>query len=321
VVNVKSREDNSRRLLWDTTPSFALNTTLIITTKDTEETVLSPVSIPGVGADPELLTIFLTIADKLDGVTTLEATSSVMIDTRRIAHEIFINFEGNFEGTVGGKLGLHVLLTADAVGLLTLALVSVPVKSSVASATLLAIRSDHAAVVTGSVRIAFIRDNTSADPVLPGTGGLTTLARTAAGESGVRAAVDIFSRESNIFVLEDILTIRHGFSSTESPAGTTVLLVTDLFHGLAVGPLFTSIEGVGGSSDFLRSEVLNSPAVGVEVLKVNTKKTTSLALGHTSDGVVSSLPGFLLVVDLTDHAGADGDWLSNGGDSNDSKKE
>jgi len=307
------------RLLGDTSPGLALDVALVVTTTDAEVTVLSPVGIPGVGASPELLTVLNTVADKLDSVTTLETTSGVVIDTRGIAHEIFINFEGNLEGTVGGKLGLHVLLTDDGVALLTLALISIPIKSSVASASLLALRSDHAAVVTGSVRIALIRNNTSADPVLPGATGLTTVARTAASESGARAAVDILSREGNILILVDTHTIRHGLSGTESPAGTAVLLVTDLSHGSARGPLGAGIEGLGSSGDFSRSEFLDSPGVCTEALKVDTKKTTSLALRHTGDGVVRSLPAGLLLVDLTDHAGADSDFLSEDCSSDKSK--
>jgi len=320
VDNVKSREDNSR-LLGDTSPGLALNATLIVATTDAEETVLSPVSIPGVGAGPELLTVLLTVADKLDSVTTLKTTSGVVIDTRAVAHEILINLKGNLEGTVGGELSLHVLLTDEGVRLGTLALVSGPIKSSVASALLLALRSDHAGVVASSVRIALIRDNTSADPVLPGATGLTTVARTTASESGARAAVDILSRKSNILTLEDVHTIRHGFGGTESPAGATVLLVADLSHGSAVGPLGASIEGLGSSGNLSKRVFLNPPGVSMDVVEVNTKKAASLALGHTSDGVVRSLPGLLLVVDLTDHAGADGDLLSEGSDSNKSKNE
>jgi len=314
VDNVKSREDNSR-LEWDTTPSLLLNVALVGTTEDLEVTIHTPVSIPGVGAEPVLLTILLTIAKKTDSVTTLETTRSVRIDTRGIAVEIGINFEGNFEGTIGSKLSLVVLLTDKAVGLGTLALISIPVKSSVASATLLALRSVHAAVVTSSVRIALIRDNTSKAPVLPGAARLTTVARTAASIGRAGAAVDIFSRKSNNFVLMDTHTIRHSLSGTEGPAGTTVLLVADLAHGSARGPLGTSIKGIGGCSLLGSSEFLNSPAVSAETVKVDTKKTTSLALGHTSDGVVGSLPGGLLVVDLTDHAGADSDLLSEDGSS------
>jgi hypothetical protein len=246
-TNVKSREDDSR-LKRDTTPGLALETTLVVATLDAEETVLSPVSVPRVGAGPELDTILLTVADELDSVTTLETTSGVVIDTRAVGHEILVDLEGNLEGTVGGELSLHVLLTDDRVALLTLALVSVPVKSSVASALLLALRSDHAGVVTGSVGIAVIRDNTNLNPVGPGATGLTTIAVTAAGEGRVRAAVDILSREADDLVLVDALTIRHGLSGTESPAGATVLLVADVLHGLTLRPLGAGIEGLGAAA-------------------------------------------------------------------------
>jgi len=179
----------------------------------------------------------------------------------------------------------------------------------------------HAGVVTGSVRSTVVRDNTNLGPVGPGATGLTTVAVTAAGESGVRAAVDILSRVADDLVLVDTLTIAHGLSGTESPAGTAVLLVTDILHGVTVGPLGARIEGLGGSGDLSSRVVLDPPGVSVEVVEVDTKKTTSLALGHTGDSIVRSLPEVLLVVDLTDHAGAHSDLLSKSGCGEKSKND
>jgi hypothetical protein len=316
--NVKSRKDNSR-LEWYATPSLALDAALVAATTDAEVTLLSPVSIPGVGASPVLLTVLNTVADKLDSMTTLITTRSVVIDTAGVAHEISIDSESNLEGTVGGKLGLHVLLTDDGVGLGALALVSVPVKRRIARAAVGASRSVHAGIVTGGVRSTVVGDNTDVNPVDPSAARLSTIAVTAASIARLGAAVDILSRESDNLTLVDTLTITHGLSSTESPAGTTVLLVTDILHGVALGPVGAGIEFLGGIGNLSSRELLHSPGVGMDVLHVDTKKTTSLALGHTSDGVVGSLPGLLLVVDLTDHAGADSDLLSEDSCSNEGK--
>jgi len=300
-----------------TSPSLALDTTLVGTTADTEEALLTPGDIPRVGADPVVDTTLLTVADELDSMTTLVATAGVLIDTRRIAHEILINLEGNLEGTVAGKLGLHVLLTRDGVRVLTVVLLAVPVKRRIASAPVLALRSDHAAVVTGGVRIALISDNTAANPVLPGAVRITTIARTAA----LGAAVHVLSRETDSLTSLGAVTIAHGLNSTEGPAGTTVLLVTDFLHAGARGPVVTGIEGIRGVTDLSSSEGLSPPAVDGHGLEVDTKKTASLALGHTSDGVVAGPPEGLLVVDLTDQLGADSDLLSEGDGCNDSNKD
>jgi len=320
VNNVKSRKDNSR-LEWDTSPSLALDAALVVTTTDAEEALLSPVVIPRVGASPVLLTILNTVADKLDSVTTLITTAGVVIDTAGVAHEISIDSESNLEGTVGGKLGLHVLLTNDGVRLGALLLVGVPVKGWITIALVGAVRSDKAAaVVTGSVRSTLLRNNTNIDPVDPSATGLTThLTITATSIAGFGAAGDILSGVSADLTLSNTLTIAHGLSGTESPAGTTVLLVTDFLHGGAVRPVGTGIEFIGSIGLLGVGVLLHSPGVGVDVLHVDTKKTTSLALGHTSDVVVRSLPGGLLVVDLTDHAGADSDLLSEDSCSNKGK--
>jgi len=318
-MRVKGREDNSR-LQGETSPTVALDLTLVAATLDAEEALLTPSDIPGVGADPVLDTTFLTIADQLDSVTTLKGTALVVVDTTSIAHEIGINTESNLEGTVGGKLNLVGGLTDDGVGLGTLVLVTVPVKGSVASALLLALRGDDlAGVVTSGVRIALISHNTMLDPVAPGAGRVTTIAGTAAGEKATGTAVHILSRKTDDLVLGNADTIAHRLNGTESPAGTAVLLVADLLHGSALGPGLTRIESHRGSSDLLSRELGLSPGESAHVVKVDTKKGTSLTLGHTSDVVVSSPPGGLTGIDLTDHFGADSDLLSEGDCSNKGK--
>jgi len=304
-------------LLGHTSPSLALDTTLVGATDDAEEALLTPGDIPRVGADPVVDTALLTVADQLDSMTTLVATAGVLIDTRRIAHEILINLEGNLEGTVAGKLGLHVLLTRDGVRVLTVVLLAVPIKRRIASAAHLALRSDHAAVVASGVRIALISDNTAADPVLPGAIRITTVARTAA----LGTAVHILSRKTDVLAELGAETIAHGLDGTEGPAGTAVLLVADVLHGGARGPVGTRIEGVRGIATLGISEGLPPPAVDGHALEVDTKKATSLALGHASDGVVAGPPEGLLVVDLTDQLGADSDLLSEGDGCNDSNKD
>jgi len=322
-MRVKGRKDGSR-LEWDTSPSLLLDAALVVATTDAEVALLSPVGVPRVGAKPVLHTVLLTIAHQLDSVATLKGAAGVAVDTRRVAHEILINLEGNLEGTVGGKLGLHVLLTHDGVGLLALALVAIPAKRRIASALLETLRGDDlAAVVASSVVVAVLRHDTSLDPVAPGAGRLTTLAGTAVSERALGAAVHILSRETDVLTLEDAPAIAHGLDGTEGPAGTAVLLVTDLLHSGAVRPLGASIESGGGSTDLSSRVLLVPPLIGVEALEVDTEEGASLALGHAGDVVVSSLPEGLLLVNLTDNLRAHGDLLSKShrGDKSNSNDE
>jgi len=307
-----SREDNSR-LCRDTSPSLALDLALVGATTDAEVTLLTPVGVPGVSAEPVLDTIAGTVAEHLNSMSTLIATAGVVIDTAGVAHEISINLESNLDGTVSGDLGLDVGLTRDSVGLGTLVLIASP--GSTVLAGLGALGSDRG-VDTGGVRAAGIRDDTSLNPVLPGAARIATIAITA----GARAAEDILRRKTKILAVLDIVTIAHSLSSTEGPAGTALTLVTDVLHGGAARPLGAGIEALRGIVDLFSR--VDLPLEGVEIVdtvKVDTKEATSLALGHTSDVVVSSPPVGLDGVDLVDHLGANSDLLSEGHCSDNSK--
>jgi len=299
----KSRETKDLVLIRDTTPSLALNATLVGATTDAEETLLSPVGVPRVGAEPVVHTTLSTIAEQLDSVATLIATRLVEVDTASIAHEISINLEGNLEGTVGGDLGLHVSLTGDGVDLLALVLVRVPVDGSI-----IALVGAGRSGGGGGVGEALLSHDTSLLVVLPGARGIATAAGTAAG-----AGEDIGGGKRSVLAGHSADTVAHGLDSTEGPAGAALPLVTDLAHGGAVGPLSAGIEGVGGIGKLVSSEVLHT-GEGGQLQEGDTKEATSLALGHAGDAVGSSPPEVLLGVDLLDHLGAHGDLLLSEGD-------
>jgi len=288
---------------WDATPDLGLDEALVSATTDTEVTVLTPVLTPRVGDLPELLTVLNTPADKLDGMATLEGARDVVVDTASVGHEVRVDTESNLKRTVLHDISLDLSLTLESVLLLALVLVSLPVKSSVASALVLTVGSDDlAGILTSSVRIALLRDNTSLGEVGPGTAGLTTVARTAAHEQVLGAGVDILGGKRNIDAIGNTLTVAHGLSSTKGPAGTAVLLVADLSHGCAFGPVGGRVEGLGDVTELRGRIDLLVPGEGTELGEVNTEQRLTLSLGHASELGLASTPGGLTSIDVTDEA-------------------
>jgi len=269
------------------------------------------VFIPRVGNEPVLGTIVNTITKNTDSMTTLITTRNVLIDTAGVSHEIFIDRESTFTRTVGGKLSHHISLTTNGVNLRSLTLVALEIDARIIDASLLASRSRkdftlarivtvRDVVVAARKRVfdTLFSDNTNFFPIAESARRITTIARTS-----TRAAVHIFSRKDDILTMLDALTIRHRFNSTESPAGTTITLITDHAHGLAVGPLLTSIEGFGslGTSSLGVSTKRRVLRISPGKLLINTKKRLDLFMGESSSRAIKrSSPGVLDAVDMSD---------------------
>jgi len=79
-----------------------------LTFLDTEETGLTPTCIPGVGSDPESGGTFKTPTDDFDGVTTEETTGGVFVDAGLVAHEVLVDLETGFEGSIGLDVSLGI---------------------------------------------------------------------------------------------------------------------------------------------------------------------------------------------------------------------
>jgi len=269
------------------------------------------VFVPGVSDEPVFDTTVNTITKDTDSMTTIITTRDVLVDTAGVSEEIFINGESTLARTVGGDLSHHISLTTDGVDLLSLSLVSLELDGRIIDASLLASRSGldlararisaaRDVVIAARKRVldALLSDNTGSLPVVVSRGRITTIARTSA-----RAAVHILSRKNDILTVLDALTIAHGFNSTESPAGTTIALITDHAHGLAVGPLLTSIEFLGsiGTSSLRISTKRRILRIVPGELNISTKEGLDLLLRkRSSRAVKGSSPEVLDAVDVFD---------------------
>jgi len=290
-------------LSGEASPDLGLDEALVSATADTEVALLTPVLAPRVGDLPELLAVLDTPADELDGVATLEGARDVVVDTAGVGHEVRVDAEGDLDGAVLHDVVLDLLLAAEGVVVLALALVLVPLEGSVASALVLTLGGDDlGGVLAGSVGVALVRHNTSALEVLPGAAGLATVAGAAAEEEVLGAGVDVLGRERNVDAKGDALTVAHGLGGTKGPAGTAVLLVADLGHGGALGPVGGRVEGLGDVTELRGGVDLLVPGEGTELVKVNTEQGLALSLGHAGELGLTSTPGGLTCIDITDDA-------------------
>jgi len=62
-----------------------------VTHQDLEGTLVAPCVVPRVDAQPVVITVFMTPADDFDGVTTERSSTLVLVDTRLVCKEIFID--------------------------------------------------------------------------------------------------------------------------------------------------------------------------------------------------------------------------------------
>ena len=88
-----------------------------VTHEDLEGTIVTPGVVPGVDAKPVVFARIgiSTPTDGLDGVTTESASSCVLVDTRLVGEEIFIDGESGSDSTVLSDIGLDVLNSTEAI--------------------------------------------------------------------------------------------------------------------------------------------------------------------------------------------------------------
>jgi len=82
---------------------------------DLEETLVSPILIPGVHDQEVVDTILDTPANDLDGVTTEGSTCLVLVDTALVTQEVLVDRESTGDWTVGEDILLEVINAGDGV--------------------------------------------------------------------------------------------------------------------------------------------------------------------------------------------------------------
>jgi len=78
----------------DTTVDTALSES------NSEETVLTPIWAPRVSNNPVVGTIFITPTNNFNSVTTEDGSTLVSVDTTSVGHEVGVDGEASFDGSV-----------------------------------------------------------------------------------------------------------------------------------------------------------------------------------------------------------------------------
>lgn len=200
----------------------------------------------------------------------------MLINSALVRKEIFINREGNFDGSVFHDFSLNgfnagidsvgirgemfVLFVFSGVARVTFFFASgggdFLRAGSVFSRNMMVAGFQGISLAVGVVSVKISSDNSGRFVPIPSRTGITTItthtARSAAGNH-------ILGRNSSLIFLSrsDTDSIRHSFNGTESPAGTTVSLISDFLDGVTFGPSFSGIEVSGdiiGNFDLLDGE-------------------------------------------------------------------
>ena len=236
---------------------------------DLEGALVTPGVVPGVDAEPVVLTVLVTPTDGLDGVTTESLTSLVLIDTGLVGQEVLVDSEGSSDGTVLLNVSLDVINATEAIAGRGVVLVLAVGAGVIIDAFLGASGSDlldiiarweglagdvvgallHGVVVASALgAVVTSSDDTGPGEPRPGGANLATIAAhgLAGKESAAGSGVGDREEFGELSTGGDAHTIVEGLGSSVSPAGAAVGLIADVVDNrLALGPVGTGIEGVG----------------------------------------------------------------------------
>ena len=87
---------------------MSLNAALIVSSSNSEESLISPVLVPAVGNEPVRGSAFDSPSDDLDGVSSEGGSGSVVIDSTLVGGEVTVDGEGSLNWSVGHDFGLDL---------------------------------------------------------------------------------------------------------------------------------------------------------------------------------------------------------------------
>ena len=82
---------------------------------DLEGALVTPGVVPGVDAEPVVLTVLVTPTDSLDGVTSKSLSSGVLVDTGLVGEEVLVDSKGSCNGSILLNVSLDVINAKEAV--------------------------------------------------------------------------------------------------------------------------------------------------------------------------------------------------------------
>jgi len=226
---------------------------------DLEESIQSPVVVPRVSNEPIVNFILHSPSNNLNGVSSnWSGIGAWSINSALVVHEVIINSEGSLNWSISHDLLLNVGDSSDRVS--TESIVQV-ILVGFGSVRRLAgphtsrsrVLRESATLRVGSVRSVYMvdawwecvwlaptsvlvqrsSDQSTVDPISPGSRGIASIASISAEET--TASQQIFRGDSGLdgSIRGNADSVRDGLSSSEGPARTTVGLVSDVRQALA----------------------------------------------------------------------------------------
>jgi hypothetical protein len=94
--------------LGDTSDNLSLNAALVVSSSDSEESLVSPTLIPAVGDEPVRSAVLNSPSHDLDGVTAEGRAGCVVVDSGLVGEEVVVDGECSLNGAVGHDLSLDL---------------------------------------------------------------------------------------------------------------------------------------------------------------------------------------------------------------------
>jgi len=246
---------------------------------DLEEAGHAPWGAPWVGAEPVVKASLSAPAEHLDGVTASNTTRDVVVNTALVVEEVVVDGEGSLHGSVVVELILDALNGGGVNGGAALALVLQPALAWTSAGW----SADAGVTATGGVGPASVRDDTSVGEVLPDVVEVTTVATVVVG-----VARDGILRGEDEVLAGNAESVGESLGSTESPAWTALLLITDGVDALRE-LVSSGVEWGGGSTEGLVD--IGGGNLRLEI-DVGGDEVKELLSGVVSEGVSLRSVGF-----------------------------
>ena len=302
LMIISSDSEFSWSDFWGASEDLVVDTAVSLF--NVEGSLDSPSWSPGVGSDPIVNILSISsVSDELNGVTSEETSSNVLVGSWGVTVEVFIDWEGSFNWAVVVDFWFN-LSSAGWVNNWTWgAFVLGPWWTINALGGAWCFWS-----VTSSVWETWVWDNTSVLEILPGVFHISTTATIVA----LVTADHILWWEDNV----DLTSWLNGksvwecFWGTESPAWSALLLISD---GVDIAwPLGSGIEGVWDGSDW---------GLGVDSVcwnDVGSEHVQKLFMGIVGEWVFAdfvSLPWWVGSFDWSNEVFVD--WVRGSSEGND----
>lgn len=94
--------------LGDTSDSLSLDSALVVSSSDLEESLIAPALVPAVSNEPVGSSVLNTPADHLDCVASESRSGSVVVNTGLVGKEIVVDGESDLNGAVSHDFGLDL---------------------------------------------------------------------------------------------------------------------------------------------------------------------------------------------------------------------